>query len=436
MRTAALPPPAACWPGRRRSSRCGRSARAAAKARPRRRAGRGRSRDERRRQPLVPGRRAPARPLACDGRRSEAPSRSRSGRPRPTGCRGGSTDRTLRVRGRGGDPAAARRRLPGAGAGLAAGPGRVAVPGRGGRPEARFGAADRGVARAARPGAEQLEQAIERMRFALGVDVDLTDFHRRFRRDPLVGPLIRRHARLPPAGAAVALGGARRRRRRAADRGRAGGADRAPHRRPLGASARRGAEALRDVPGPTAIAGRAPAELEQMELVGRRAVALRRSPATSPPAVAGSRSRTGTSDCWRRRRSAPGRSSAWASSAATSSTPCRPATSATSSWSAASPASAGGRRSRRSKSSTRRTSLTAASSGPHSGGASPARATGPAAALRCLRPASCAARRGVDKPGNAPYPGQELARDTRSTNSSIRSPRAARTTAAWSSGCR
>jgi 3-methyladenine DNA glycosylase/8-oxoguanine DNA glycosylase len=33
--------------------------------------------------------------------------------------------------------------------------------------------------------------AVERMRFALGTDHDLGEFHRRFRRDPLVGPVIR-----------------------------------------------------------------------------------------------------------------------------------------------------------------------------------------------------------------------------------------------------
>jgi 3-methyladenine DNA glycosylase/8-oxoguanine DNA glycosylase len=43
-----------------------------------------------------------------------------------------------------------------------------------------------------------------------------------------------------------------------------------------GARLGEGREALRDVPGPAAIAGRAPAELEQMELVGKRAVAMRR----------------------------------------------------------------------------------------------------------------------------------------------------------------
>jgi 3-methyladenine DNA glycosylase/8-oxoguanine DNA glycosylase len=40
--------------------------------------------------------------------------------------------------------------------------------------------------------------AIERMRFALGTDHDLRAFHRRFRRDPLVGPVIRRRPWLRP----------------------------------------------------------------------------------------------------------------------------------------------------------------------------------------------------------------------------------------------
>jgi 3-methyladenine DNA glycosylase/8-oxoguanine DNA glycosylase len=37
-----------------------------------------------------------------------------------------------------------------------------------------------------------LAEAIRRMRFALGVDEDLSDFYARFRRDPLLGPAIRR----------------------------------------------------------------------------------------------------------------------------------------------------------------------------------------------------------------------------------------------------
>ena len=36
------------------------------------------------------------------------------------------------------------------------------------------------------------------MRFALGVDDDLGEFYRRFRRDPLLGPLIRRRPQLRP----------------------------------------------------------------------------------------------------------------------------------------------------------------------------------------------------------------------------------------------
>lgn len=39
---------------------------------------------------------------------------------------------------------------------------------------------------------ETLEQAIARMRFALGVDDDLSEFYATFRSDPLVGPAVRR----------------------------------------------------------------------------------------------------------------------------------------------------------------------------------------------------------------------------------------------------
>ena len=40
--------------------------------------------------------------------------------------------------------------------------------------------------------------AVERMRFALGVDHDVRPFHRAFRQDPLVGPIIRRKPWLRP----------------------------------------------------------------------------------------------------------------------------------------------------------------------------------------------------------------------------------------------
>jgi len=125
-------------------------------------------------------------------------------------------------------------------------------------------------------GREQLEEAIERMRRALWVDVDLSDFHRRFRRDPLVGPLIRRMPDFRPKGrpwpwealAAAVVGQLIEARQAALIERRIAGR--------WGARLGEGREALRDVPGPEAIAGRAPAEIEQMELVAKRALALRR----------------------------------------------------------------------------------------------------------------------------------------------------------------
>jgi len=123
---------------------------------------------------------------------------------------------------------------------------------------------------------EQLEQAIERMRCALWVDADFSEFHRRFRRDPLVGPLIRRMPEFRPKGrpwpwealAAAVVGQLIEADRAALIERRIAGR--------WGAQLGDGRGALRDVPDPTTIAGRAPAELEAMELVGKRAVALRR----------------------------------------------------------------------------------------------------------------------------------------------------------------
>ena len=125
-------------------------------------------------------------------------------------------------------------------------------------------------------GREQLEQAVERMRSALWVDVDLTDFHRRFRRDRLVGPLIRRMPEFRPKGrpwpwealAAAVVGQLIEARQAALIERRIAGR--------WGARLGEGPAALRDVPGPAAIAGRAPAEIESLELVGKRALALRR----------------------------------------------------------------------------------------------------------------------------------------------------------------
>jgi 3-methyladenine DNA glycosylase/8-oxoguanine DNA glycosylase len=45
---------------------------------------------------------------------------------------------------------------------------------------------------------EAAAKGIERMRFALGVDHDLSEFHARFRHDPLIGPVIRARPWLRP----------------------------------------------------------------------------------------------------------------------------------------------------------------------------------------------------------------------------------------------
>ncbi|HEU4600108.1 MAG TPA: hypothetical protein VFS26_10185 [Solirubrobacterales bacterium] len=125
-------------------------------------------------------------------------------------------------------------------------------------------------------GKVQLEEAVACMRRALWVDVDLGDFYRRFRRDALIGPLIRRLPGFRPKGrpwpwealAAAVVGQLIEAERAALIERRIAGR--------WGPRLGEGRTALRDVPGPAVIAGRAPAELEQMDLAGKRAIALRR----------------------------------------------------------------------------------------------------------------------------------------------------------------
>jgi DNA-3-methyladenine glycosylase II len=124
----------------------------------------------------------------------------------------------------------------------------------------------------ARPaGRAELELATERLRFALGVDDDLGEFYRAFRRDPLLGPSLRRRPWMRPrrrpwpwealAWAVV---------RQLIESGRAARIQ----RRIVGRwGARLGG--LRDVPPPATIAGRAPAEIEQLGLSPARSIALR-----------------------------------------------------------------------------------------------------------------------------------------------------------------
>jgi 3-methyladenine DNA glycosylase/8-oxoguanine DNA glycosylase len=122
----------------------------------------------------------------------------------------------------------------------------------------------------------QLETAIERLRFALGVDEDMAAFHQRFRRDPLVGPIIRRRPDFRPSrrlwpweALAAAVCG------QLIEAGRAATIERRIVGR-WGARLGPGRTALRDVPPAALIAGRAPAELQSMDLSGGRSVALRK----------------------------------------------------------------------------------------------------------------------------------------------------------------
>ena len=125
-------------------------------------------------------------------------------------------------------------------------------------------------------GPDRLELAIERMRFVLGVDYDLGEFHRRFRRNPLLGPLIRRLPSFRPrrrvwaweALAAAVVG-------QLIEAQRAVGIERRIVGR-WGPRLGEGRGALRDVPDAATIAGRAPAELASMDLAPVRAAALRR----------------------------------------------------------------------------------------------------------------------------------------------------------------
>jgi len=124
-------------------------------------------------------------------------------------------------------------------------------------------------------GPAQLGLAVERMRFALGVDDDLGAFYRRFRRDPLLGPQLRRRPHLRPSRRPwpwealawavvkqlIETERAARIQRRIVGR--------------WGARLGRDRGALRDVPDPETIAGRAPAELTAMDLSPGRSMALR-----------------------------------------------------------------------------------------------------------------------------------------------------------------
>ncbi len=114
--------------------------------------------------------------------------------------------------------------------------------------------------------------ALQRMRFALGTDHDLSGFHRAFWRDPLLGPILRRKPwlrprRRPEPFEALAWAICEQ----LIDGPRAVSIQRR-------LTARHGAVspcgALRDVPSARAIAGASPAQLEACGLSPRRAITM------------------------------------------------------------------------------------------------------------------------------------------------------------------
>jgi DNA-3-methyladenine glycosylase II len=159
------------------------------------------------------------------------------------------------------------------------------------------------VVRAAQPGGASVligawgpsrgccERALERMRFALGIDDELSGFHARFRGDPLIGRLVRRlpwlrPRRRPEPFEALAWAVCEQ----LIEYTRAAAIERRIVRRlgpalaPQPAPAAPGAHAkperdapLRDVPSADVIAATAPALLESFDLSAGRALALRRA---------------------------------------------------------------------------------------------------------------------------------------------------------------
>ena len=111
---------------------------------------------------------------------------------------------------------------------------------------------------------------IERMRFALGVDDDLERFRREFERDPLIGRSVRerpwlRVTRRPEPFEALAWAICEQ----LIEYERATAIQRRIVLR-LGPRFEHAGRTLRDVPGPAALAGAAPARLESFDLSGSR----------------------------------------------------------------------------------------------------------------------------------------------------------------------
>ena len=128
--------------------------------------------------------------------------------------------------------------------------------------------------RAEASGRDACEYGVERMHFALGLDHDLSEFHAAFKRDRLIGPVIRRRPWLRPRRRPEpfeALAWAICEQLIDGDRAVA------IQRRLIHRFGRRSNCGLRDAPTPSRLAGRSPAEIESCGLVAKRAIALRRA---------------------------------------------------------------------------------------------------------------------------------------------------------------
>jgi 3-methyladenine DNA glycosylase/8-oxoguanine DNA glycosylase len=143
--------------------------------------------------------------------------------------------------------------------------------------------------------------AIERMRFALGTDHDLQEFHRRFRRDPLIGSVVRhrpwlRPRRRPEPFEALAWAICEQ----LIDAERATIIQRRIVRR-LGARSDCGA--LQSPPSAARLAGCTPAELDACGLAPKRSIALIKA---AREVASGRADLAQHESAWRRLRAIPG----------------------------------------------------------------------------------------------------------------------------------
>ena len=147
---------------------------------------------------------------------------------------------------------------------------------------------------------EHAGAGLERMRFALGVDHDLAEFQARFRRDPLVGPVIRarpwlRPRRRPEPFEALAWAICEQ----LIESGRACAIQRRLVRR---FGRRSPCGTLRDVPAASFLAGRSPAELDACGLAPKRSIAMVKA---AREVAAGRADLASHEPAWRRLRSIP-----------------------------------------------------------------------------------------------------------------------------------